>query len=344
MARDEARIFASIWKDEDFRKLPPTAQRLYFFLISQPDLSYCGVIPLRVGKWARSAAGLTTTDVLMDLKVLAESAPRPFIILDEETEEVFVRSLIRNDGIWKQPNLMKAARQAAKLIESPRIREALVEELKRIPIEKSDSRLARKVLAEFLEDLGEHPDFPTDIPSSNPSGNPSGKGSDDPSGNPSRNPSGNPSGDPSADPSQGKGERGKGKDFLSVEGEGLSFSSDGDAADVPPELAQAIDRVCEHLAQRIIANGCKPPRITKKWRDAARLMMTVDGRTEQQIHAAIDWCQSDEFWRSNVLSMPKLREKYEQLRLQAAAAKNRAMARHQAPPTTSPRNRWMERE
>jgi len=73
-------------------------------------------------------------------------------------------------------------------------------------------------------------------------------------------------------------------------------------------------------------------------------MMTVDGRTEQQIHAAIDWCQSDEFWRSNVLSMPKLREKYEQLRLQAAAAKNRAMARHQAPPTTSPRNRWMERE
>src|SRR5690606_34427325 len=111
----------------------------------------------------------------------------------------------------------------------PRIREALVEELKRIPIEKSGSRLARKVLVEFLEDLGEHPDFPTDIPSSNPSGNPSGKGSDDPSGNPSD--------DPSADPSQGKGERGKGKDSLSVEGEGPSFSSDGDAADVPPELA-----------------------------------------------------------------------------------------------------------
>jgi hypothetical protein len=33
---------------------------------------------------------------------------------------------------------------------------------------------------------------------------------------------------------------------------------------------------------------------------------------------AIDWCQDDEFWRSNVLSMPKLREKYEQLRLQAS--------------------------
>ena len=46
-------------------------------------------------------------------------------------------------------------------------------------------------------------------------------------------------------------------------------------------------------------------------------MLDRDGRTEQQIHAAIDWCQADEFWRSNVLSMPKLREKYDQLRLQA---------------------------
>jgi hypothetical protein len=33
---------------------------------------------------------------------------------------------------------------------------------------------------------------------------------------------------------------------------------------------------------------------------------------------AIDWCQSDPFWRANILSMPKLREKYETLRLRAA--------------------------
>lgn len=29
------------------------------------------------------------------------------------------------------------------------------------------------------------------------------------------------------------------------------------------------------------------------------------------------WCQGDEFWRSNVQSMPKLREKFDQLRLKA---------------------------
>lgn len=78
-----------------------------------------------------------------------------------------------------------------------------------------------------------------------------------------------------------------------------------------------VEHVCAHLADRIEANGCKRPAVSKKWRDAARLMIDRDGRTEQQIMTAIDWCQDNEFWRSNILSMPKLREKYEQLRLQA---------------------------
>jgi hypothetical protein len=78
-----------------------------------------------------------------------------------------------------------------------------------------------------------------------------------------------------------------------------------------------VERLCRHLADRIEANGCKRPAIGKKWRDAARLMIDRDGRTEQQITAAIDWCQDSEFWRANILSMPKLREKYDQLRMQA---------------------------
>jgi hypothetical protein len=78
-----------------------------------------------------------------------------------------------------------------------------------------------------------------------------------------------------------------------------------------------VTRLCDHLADRIAGNGAKRPSIGKGWHDAARLMLDNDGRTEQEIHGAIDWCQTDEFWRSNILSMPKLREKYEQLRLQA---------------------------
>jgi hypothetical protein len=82
-----------------------------------------------------------------------------------------------------------------------------------------------------------------------------------------------------------------------------------------------VERLCVHLADRIEANGSRRPPIGRKWRDAARLMIDRDHRTEQQVMAAIDWCQENEFWRSNILSMPKLREKYEQLRLQAGRVK-----------------------
>ncbi|MFI7563827.1 hypothetical protein ACIBVM_18555 [[Kitasatospora] papulosa] len=78
-----------------------------------------------------------------------------------------------------------------------------------------------------------------------------------------------------------------------------------------------VERLCEHLADRIEGNGSKRPTITKAWRTAARLLIDKDGRTEEQVHGCIDWCQDSDFWRGNVLSMPKLRDKYDQLRLQA---------------------------
>lgn len=91
--------------------------------------------------------------------------------------------------------------------------------------------------------------------------------------------------------------------------------SEADASDATtrPE----IEALCDYLAQHVEANGSKRPAITKGWRDAARLMLDKDHRTVDQIRAAIEWCQADEFWRGNVLSMPKLREKFDQMRLQA---------------------------
>jgi hypothetical protein len=80
-----------------------------------------------------------------------------------------------------------------------------------------------------------------------------------------------------------------------------------------------VARLCDHLADRIAEDGSKRPTVSKGWHDAARLMLDKDGRTEADIHAAIDWCQDHAFWRANILSMPKLREKYDQLRKQAAS-------------------------
>ena len=97
--------------------------------------------------------------------------------------------------------------------------------------------------------------------------------------------------------------------------------TDPEATAKPPKNTAGeradVDALCNRLAELMIANECKPPTITQAWRDAARLMLDRDQRTEEEIHGAIDWCQADEFWRGNVLSLPKLREKFDQLRLQA---------------------------
>lgn len=100
-------------------------------------------------------------------------------------------------------------------------------------------------------------------------------------------------------------------------GSGVMVVSSGPDADATHTDRPAIDELCRHLANRIEANGAKRPTITTKWHDATRLMLDRDGRTETSIRAAIDWSQSHEFWRANILSMPKLREKYDQLSLQA---------------------------
>jgi len=87
--------------------------------------------------------------------------------------------------------------------------------------------------------------------------------------------------------------------------------------ELPDVIRDDVERICNHLSDLVEANGSKRPTITAKWRDSARLMLDRDGRTELEIHGAIDWCQADEFWRGNILSLPKLREKFDQMRLQA---------------------------
>lgn len=83
-----------------------------------------------------------------------------------------------------------------------------------------------------------------------------------------------------------------------------------------------VERLCQHLLTRVQENGAKRARVTKAWRDAARLLLDSDGYTEQQVAWLIDKATADEFWRANILSMPKLREKADQLRVKFTAATN----------------------
>jgi len=100
-------------------------------------------------------------------------------------------------------------------------------------------------------------------------------------------------------------------------------SSKKNAGDPEPQRDD-VDRICAHLIERIVANGSKRPNITETWKREARLLLDTDKRTEEQVHRAIDWCQDNRFWRSKVMSMSKLRDKYDQLRLDAEAERGKS--------------------
>jgi len=54
-----------------------------------------------------------------------------------------------------------------------------------------------------------------------------------------------------------------------------------------------------------------------KWANDIRLMMEIDNRKEEQVRNMITWSQSNDFWKGNILSAKKLRDKYDQMKVQA---------------------------
>lgn len=81
------------------------------------------------------------------------------------------------------------------------------------------------------------------------------------------------------------------------------------------EERKDVARLCHLLADLIRQRDpkAKVAPDSEGWRDACRLLLDRDGRFEGEIEAAIRWCQADEFWRSNVLSMPTLRRQFDRI-------------------------------
>lgn len=88
------------------------------------------------------------------------------------------------------------------------------------------------------------------------------------------------------------------------------------------------------LLRTLILRNNPQAKITEKdverWANEVRLMMEIDGRTLGQIDAVLQWTQDDDFERANVLSMSKLRKRFDQLwlkmqRPQSAEDRRRAM-------------------
>lgn len=126
MARSEARIFTHIWTDQDFTHLPAIAQWLYFFLLSQPSLTLCGVLDYHPARWARFAAGTDTQDVTDAAAVLQA---HHFLTVDTDTDEIWIRTLIKNDVGRGGPKLIIGVTRAWATIVSETIRGAVLDAL-----------------------------------------------------------------------------------------------------------------------------------------------------------------------------------------------------------------------
>jgi hypothetical protein len=187
MARGHGRILTSIWDDDDFLDLDEREQRLYLFLISQPNLNHAGLLPLTLRRWSRKSKGLTSAELEKRLQALEAAR---FIVMDDDTEELLIRSFVRNDGVWKQPKVMGAMVSGALEISSRRLRRALLAEVDRIPLGDLSGEPGargpsiRQQVSEHIETLRKafH----------EPDPNPSGEGSTTPSGTPSGTPSDTP--------------------------------------------------------------------------------------------------------------------------------------------------------
>lgn len=94
------------------------------------------------------------------------------------------------------------------------------------------------------------------------------------------------------------------------------------------------------LADLIAKNTGRRPRPGKRWADAERLLFDRDQRDPEQAERLLRWCQKNEFWRAVVLSMPKFREKYDQLLLDAK--RSRGQQRDPAPGMTQAEQRWQQ--
>jgi len=77
-----------------------------------------------------------------------------------------------------------------------------------------------------------------------------------------------------------------------------------------------IDQVIQGFSALLEANDVKH-KPGESWRNSARLLIDKDGYTPEQILFVAQFATTDDFWRSNILSIPKLREKFEQLKIKA---------------------------
>ena len=136
-----------------------------------------------------------------------------------------------------------------------------------------------------------------------------------------------PSRHPRETPAPGTGEqgnRGTGEQGTCDPADAGSLSDAASGTDATEATNPDAEALSHYLADRIRTNGNKVRTVGKRWHDAMDRLIRIDGYTPEQIRQVIDWSQGNEFWAPNILSAPKLREKFDTLKGQMLNERNRS--------------------
>lgn len=295
MARDFARLYLDIWNDPDWEELSPAAHYLYFILLSHPKMSYAGVTEWRPDKISRKERGRFKVETIR--AAAQELQQFAMVYFDEVEEEALIRGLIRREGLMRHPKLCVSVAKGLADVMSKTIRSIVSFEIARIKKEEPDlvawSRpqvqtilkiqgLDMKTLT-LSQDLGQ------------------GLAQDSNLG---------------LEIQTSRVENPKPITVTVTSNlKDLSSEVSDETSTEEISLRKDVEDLLDHLDARLRANDVKRiPTRSKKNRDAARLLLDRDGYTPDQVKFIIDRALADEFWRSNILSMSKLREKFETLK------------------------------
>lgn len=100
----------------------------------------------------------------------------------------------------------------------------------------------------------------------------------------------------------------------------------------PKKWGEPIDHeLAEFMFEALTSHLTNPKRPSMTgWANEIRLTRTRDGRTPEQIRFLCKWIAKDSFWRGNVMSPSKLREKWDQLESKVIAEKESRHANRHA--------------
>lgn len=311
MARDHhGRLFSSLWDDDDFVATSLEAKAVFGFLVSQPDLEHDGVVVIRVPTWA----DMLNTSPENLVKLLTELHDARFIVVDWRQMHVLVRSKIRRDKVYRQPNVFKSAVEHIYTVKSRPIRAVLLSELERLDESEMNSE-TREIRCDVIDWLRKG----SDNPSPNPSGNgsskticPDSKGAQqwarpqeplseirqtqgldavvievsfdagrDADSNPSNNPSGNGSSrarslTTTPIPNQEQNLLTSPTALPSADDQPESKPKRKSKPKPQAETRPDVEALCNRLVELMVENGSDRPEVSDEWRTQARLLLDAD--------------------------------------------------------------------